>query len=98
MFNINKIARFISSAASPSTIKVKHPGVLEVPEGKDFSDLPISHYISLAKSKGKREIMDALLNLERWNSSKAPDVSANARKVINSLMSSKSWEDIPSKS
>jgi hypothetical protein len=95
--NIIKIAKWLQ-AAGTSDIKVEHPGILEVPEGKDFSDLPQAHYISLAKSKGKAAVMKALLNLERWNKSKAPEVSSKARKIIDGLMANKSWQDIESKS
>jgi len=80
--------------ADTEDIKVKHPGVLDVPDGKNFYDLPLSHYIDLAKSKGKPEIMKALLNLERWNSKKDPSLSGKARAIIDKLKSNSEWNNM----
>lgn len=81
---MKKIAIFIY-ADDTESIKVKHPGILEIPEDKTFDELPISHYEALEKQKGKPEVMRALLNLERWNSKKHPSISAKARTIINAL-------------
>lgn len=57
----------------PSKIKVEHPGVLEVPKGKDVDKLPISHFVNLAKKKGRGDVVRALMNLYRWNKGKGGD-------------------------
>ena len=48
-------------------ILVEHPGILEVPEGKNVEDLPMSHFQDLIKKKGWVEISKALINLKVWN-------------------------------
>lgn len=75
-------------------IKVKHPGILEIPEGKHFWEMPLKHYINLAKKKGKAAIMRALLNLERWNKRKNPAISKKARAIINALEKNKAWQEL----
>ena len=79
---------------STENIKVKHPGLLDVPEGNHFWEMPLSHYISLGKSKGKRAVMDGLLNLERWDKNKDPSISAHARSIINALEKNTEWQDL----
>lgn len=32
-------------------VKVEHPGILEVPEGKEVDDLPLDHFVKLANKK-----------------------------------------------
>jgi hypothetical protein len=66
-------------------IKVKHPGILSIPDDKNFWDMPIKHYKELIRKKGRAPVMRALLNLERWNKNKNPDISAKARKIIDSV-------------
>ena len=83
--NLDKFVDGLLSEESTKDIKVEHPGILEVPEGKHFSDLPISHYKDLMKKKGNAPVMRALLNLERWNKEKNPSVAAKARKIIDSV-------------
>lgn len=62
--------------ASPKVkIPVEHPGVLEVPEGKDVEDLGEEHFKGLIKKKGWNEISKALTNLQTWNKSKDPKLS-----------------------
>jgi len=80
---MDKIALYL--AADTSSITVKHPGILEVPEDKSFDELPISHYVALEEKKGKPEVMRALLNLERWNKNKKPSISAKTREIIDAL-------------
>lgn len=58
---------------------VKHPGILEVPEGKDVDELGKEHFISLAKDKGLEPIVRALMNLYRWNKNDNPDLSKWAK-------------------
>ncbi len=62
--------RLLGEVEDPSKIKVTHPGVLEVPEGKEVEKLPASHFINLAKKKGRGPVVKALMNLYRWNKGK----------------------------
>jgi len=66
-------------------IPVKHPGVLEVPEGKDVENLPYSHFAGLVKKKGFPEISKALTNLHTWNKEKNPTLSSWANKMQDRL-------------
>lgn len=66
-------------------IEVKHEGVLEVPEGKNVDDLPISHFEKLAKRKGLGKITKALNNLQVWNKKKNPSLSKWAGDMIDKL-------------
>ena len=43
--------------------KVTHPGVLEVPEGKNVTEMPASYFVGLAKKKGRGVVVKALMNL-----------------------------------
>ncbi len=56
-------------------IPVKHPGILEVPEGKDVEDLPLTHFKKLIRKKGWEEISKALINLKVWNKERDPKLS-----------------------
>jgi len=76
------------------TIKVEHPGILGIPPDKYFWQLPLKHYISLAKKKGKSAIMKALLNLERWNKNRNPRISKEARAIIDKLKRDSEWKNI----
>lgn len=51
-------------------VKVKHPGILGVPEGKKVWSLKKSDIISLCKKKSKAAISKAVQNLIRWNRNK----------------------------
>lgn len=66
-------------------IPVKHPGMLEVPEGKDVESLPYSHFLALAKRKGYGSIAKALTNLIVWNRKKNPTLSKWADRMQNKL-------------
>ena len=66
-------------------IPVKHPGVLEVPEGKNVEDLGVGHFKALIKKKGWGKISKALINLKVWNSKKNPTLSAWADKMQEKL-------------
>lgn len=66
-------------------IPVKHPGVLEVPEGKDVEDLPESHFETLIKKKGWGEISRALTNLHVWNKDKNPSLASWANRMQEKL-------------
>jgi len=76
----------LESSNKPTTkITVKHPGELEIPEGKNFWNMPLKHYVNLCKKNGYINIVKALTNLERWNKKKHPNIAAKASKIIESL-------------
>ena len=75
----------LKEGKSKVKIPVEHPGMLEVPEGKDVEDLPYSHFSALAKKKGYGKIAKALTNLIVWNKTKNPSLSAWADKMQNKL-------------
>ena len=66
-------------------IEVKHEGILEVPEGKNVDDLPMSHFEKLAKKKGLGKITKALNNLQVWNKNDDPKLSKWAGDMIDKL-------------
>ena len=66
-------------------IEVKHEGILEVPEGKNVEDLPIKHFVDLAKKKGLSKITKALNNLQVWNKNKDKKLSKWAGDMIDKL-------------
>lgn len=77
-----KEQEYVAEADDPQVkIPVEHPGILEVPEGKDVEDLPYSHFASLAKKKGFEKISRALTNLHTWNKEKNPSLSSWADKM-----------------
>lgn len=71
-------------------IEVENPGLLEVPEGKEVNDLPISHFKNLVGKKGYEEIIRGLQNLRRWNKNKNPELSNWADDMMDKL---KKWVD-----
>jgi hypothetical protein len=75
----------LKEAQSKVKIPVEHPGMLEVPEGKDVEDLPYSHFQALAKKKGFGKISRALNNLHVWNKEKNPSLAAWANKMQDRL-------------
>ena len=68
-----------------SNIEVKHEGILEVPEGKNVDDLPLSHFVNLANKKGLSKITKALNNLQVWNKNDDPKLSKWAGDMIDKL-------------
>ena len=66
-------------------IKTKNPGILEVPEGKNFWDLPLKHYKDIVDKKGYAKVIRALTNLEVWNKNDDPDISKKASKIADDL-------------
>lgn len=66
-------------------IEVKHKGILEVPEGKNVDDLPLSHFVNLANKKGLSKITKALNNLQVWNKNDDPKLSKWAGDMIDKL-------------
>lgn len=91
---LNQLTSSVFSEASTDNIGVKNPGILDLPQGKNFWDVGLNHYISLGKSKGKSAIMKALLNLERWNKNDNPKISQMARIIINQLKKNSEWKSI----
>lgn len=74
-------------------IEVKHEGILEVPEGKNVDDLPMSHFEKLAKKKGLGKITKALNNLQVWNKNDDPKLSKWAGDMIDKLNKKLGKED-----
>lgn len=70
---------------SDSEIPVKNEGILEVPEGKNVDDLPVSHFKKLIDKKGRKAIIRALTNLEVWNKNDNKSLSSWAKKMKKSL-------------
>ena len=66
-------------------IPVKHPGLLEVPEGEDVEKLPLSHFKALVKRKGWEKISRGLINLKVWNKERNPSLSSWADKTQEKL-------------
>lgn len=66
-------------------LQVKHPGLLEVPEGKNFWDLPLSHYKKLVKKYGYAAVAKALTNLEVWNRKREPEIAKKAKEIREKL-------------
>ena len=66
-------------------IPVEHPGLLNVPEGKNVEDLPEEHFKDLIKKKGWEEISKALTNLQTWNKERDPKLSSWANKMQDKL-------------
>lgn len=87
---LEELKRIYVKEENPKNIKVKHPGILEVPEGKDVQDLGEDHFKSLIKKKGWEEISRALINLVRWNKNDNPSLSKWADSMQNKLSN---WVD-----
>jgi hypothetical protein len=69
--------RILTEASKPKVkIEVEHEGVLEVPEGKNVEDMPLAHFVDLAKRKGFAKISRALINLKVWNREKNKPLSS----------------------
>lgn len=75
----------VSEDTNPEDIKISNPGILEVPDGKEVDELPLSHFVALAKRKGHAAISRALGNLVRWNKKQNPSLSKWAEDMIDKL-------------
>jgi hypothetical protein len=79
-------------------VKAKFPGITKLP-ANSWSEWPVkdlvSHFIKIAKKKGKPAMTRAISNIERWNSRQNPELSQKARSVMDALMKSKEWGEIP---
>lgn len=71
--------------SSKADIEPKNEGILEVPEGKSITDLPVKHFKSLIDKKGRAAIIRALTNLEVWNKNDNKSLSSWAKKMKKSL-------------
>lgn len=87
-------------AQDPKKIKIKHPGILDVPENfmkeKGVGEI-VRRMITRAKDAGKGPIMRALNNLVRWNKDREPAFSKKMKSVVENLKKNKEWEAIPAK-
>jgi hypothetical protein len=67
-------------------IKVKNPGILDLPEGgfsKKTIDQLVKHMVKIAKDTGRSKVSKALQNLVRWNKNDDPDMSKKAQSVFD---------------
>jgi|YelNatPaOPRAMG01_1025707.scaffolds.fasta_scaffold88525_2 hypothetical protein len=72
-----------------SSIKIKHPEILEVPKDKLFWDLPITHYENLVQKIGLTPVVRALLNLESYNNRKDPLIRKRSQIIVERLKKGK---------
>lgn len=71
-------------------IKVVNPDIQNLPKNawNEWSiEKLASHFVSLAKDKGREEVSKSIMNIERWNSEKNPDLSKKARSVFEKYKS-----------
>jgi len=80
----------IITGQSAVDVKVEHPGILEIPEGKSIKDMSLKHFQKIAKEKGRGAVSRALLNLVRWNKKKNPSLSKWARSMLDKFIE---WAD-----
>jgi len=76
--------------ADTEDIKVVNPDIESLPENawNEWSiDKLASHFVSQAKQKGREAISKSIMNIERWNSEKNPDLSKKARSVFEKYKS-----------
>ena len=66
-------------------IKVTNPGLLEIPDGKAVTGMPLAHFTKLAKKKGFAKISRGLINLVVFNKNKDKKLSAWAGKMQKAL-------------
>jgi len=66
-------------------IKVEHPGALEIPEDKNFWEMPLDHYKKLIRKNGWEEVSKQLNNLVVWNKDKHPSIAAKAKSIREKL-------------
>ncbi len=62
-------------------IPVEHPGMLEVPEGKDVESMGLEHFKALVKKKSFPKISRALINLKVWNRERDTKLSSWALRL-----------------
>lgn len=74
-------AKHTGKKRSKVKITSVHPGLLAVPPGKKVTQLPLKHFVKLAKRKGHAAISRGLVNLQRWNKNKNKKLSAWAKRM-----------------
>ena len=82
---IKELNEALEQIFNEADIEVKNSGILEVPEGKKFWQLPLSHYEDLVKRKGYGKIIRALTNLKTWNKNDDKDISSKADSIADKL-------------
>lgn len=70
---------YFKEKTDPKDIEVTHPGILDVPEDKNINEMPLEHFVKIAKSKGLSAVTKALMNLVRWNKDRNPKLSQWAK-------------------
>lgn len=84
--NLNKTNESVLKEAGTEDIQAENPGLLELPEN-GFNDWNIeklvSHFVSLAKKKGREAISKGIQNIIRWNKEKNKSLSDKAQSVFD---------------
>ena len=66
-------------------IKVKHSDLLEIPEDKNFWQVPFKHYVDLVDKKGYAKVIRALNNIKVWHKSEDPEIGNKADALMDKL-------------
>jgi len=66
-------------------IKVKHSDLLEIPEDKNFWQVPFKHYVDLVDKKGYAKVIRALNNIKVWDKNEEPEISKKADALMDKL-------------
>jgi hypothetical protein len=85
---LNEFLNRLNEVEDVEDIEVEHPGLLEVPKGKEVDDLPLSHFKSLVEKKGYEEVIRGLQNLRRWNKNRDTKLSNWADDIMDRM---KDW-------
>lgn len=65
--------------------------LFELPDGKKFWEVPISHFEELVKKKGRVPIEGALINLRIFNANNNPEISKKAEDIRLELKKKFDW-------
>jgi hypothetical protein len=94
---INKIKNLIESLkiteGKKVKIKVKHSDLLEIPEGKNFWNMPLKHYVDLVEKKSYAKVIRALNNIAVWHKSEDPEIGKRAEALMAKLKNKFRKED-----
>ena len=66
-------------------IKVKHSDLLEIPEDKNFWQVPFKHYTDLVDKKGYAKVIRALNNIKVWDKNEEPQIAKKADALMDKL-------------
>lgn len=66
-------------------IEVVNPGLFELPEGEEITNLPIKHFKNLIRRKGWEKISRGLINLKIWNKKQNPSLAKWANTMHDKL-------------